>query len=143
MVLVTRRCRAGLQTDRQVVLLSVRKTFTVGRRRSPPRAHPAREERFALQPDIWGVAAVTSSLGRTESAGGLGRVLGSSHSTPLSSGIRFQKPGVGLASLAVWRRRRSQKTTLAAQAVFSSHSYLRQLRRPRASPPCSQAHPTF
>lgn len=78
---------------------------------------------------------------RTESDGGLGRVLGSSHSTPPSSGARFQEPGLGLASPAVWRRRRSQKTTLAAQAVFSSISYLRQLRRPRAPPPCSQAHP--
>lgn len=65
----------------------------------PPRSCPARGGRFALWPDIWGVAAaVTLGLGRTGPAGllvGLGKR--PSYPTPPSPGAHFQEHGLWLA----------------------------------------------
>lgn len=66
-VLVTRRYPVGLPTDRQVVLgasAALRdKTLPAWRLcRHPPRSRQPRDGRFALWPDIWGVATATLGL---------------------------------------------------------------------------------
>lgn len=105
-VLVTRRCSLGLQTDRQVVLgasAALRDKTLPARRlcRHPPRSRPARGGRFALWPDIWGVAVLTLGPGRKGPAGllvGSWEIAILSH--PTFPGAHFQELRLGLLA---WR----------------------------------------